>query len=132
MFALPRLPAHSLRRRALWPTLGCAAALLVDAGLVGNEIQIRTGAGLKHLKLIERRGRLFLFEMNMGTPAIAEGNLEFLLKVAGSDCECTILDVGNPQCAFFVPNFDSPASRTETFASHRRLPSSMFPSQISR
>ena len=29
MFALPRLPAHSLRRRALWPTLGCAAALLV-------------------------------------------------------------------------------------------------------
>jgi hypothetical protein len=27
-----------------------------------------------------------------------------------------------------VPNADVPAGRTETFASHRRLPSSMFPS----
>jgi len=84
----------------------CAAALLIEAGYVGSEIQIRTGAGLKHLTLIERRGRLFLFEMNMGTPRIEAGNLHYALKVAKSECECTILDVGNPQCAFFVPSFE--------------------------
>src|SRR5271156_374579 len=44
----------------------CAAALLIDAGKAAGEVTIATGAGAKHLRLIERSGRKFLFEMNMG------------------------------------------------------------------
>ena len=84
----------------------CAAAFLTDAGLVGAEIPIRTGAGLKQLRLIERDRLRFSFEMNMGTPHIGAGNLRFALPVSATERECTILDVGNPQCAFFVDDFD--------------------------
>lgn len=84
----------------------CAAAFLTDAGLAGAEIPIQTGAGLKHLRLIERNGLNFSFEMNMGTPRIAEGNLHFALPVSGGPRECTLLEVGNPQCAFFVDDFE--------------------------
>jgi diaminopimelate epimerase len=44
--------------------------------------------------------------MNMGTPRIGAGNLRFALPVSGAVRECTILEVGNPQCAFFVDDFD--------------------------
>lgn len=84
----------------------CAAAFLTDAGLVGPEIPIQTGAGLKHLRLIHRDGLSFFFEMNMGTPRIADGNLHYALPVASGPRECTILEVGNPQCAFIVDDFD--------------------------
>ncbi len=84
----------------------CAAAFLTDAGLVDAEIPIRTGAGLKHLRLIEQDGLRFVFEMNMGTPRIGAGDLKFALPISGVERECTILDVGNPQCAFFVDDFE--------------------------
>ena len=84
----------------------CAAALLTDAGLVETEIPIKTGAGLKHLRLIARHGLAFSFEMDMGTPYSAPGDISYSLRVANGLRECTILDVGNPQCAFFVDNFD--------------------------
>ncbi len=84
----------------------CAAALLVEAGLAETEIAIRTGAGLKHLRLIARRETQFEFEMNMGVPRIEPGHLRFQLPLAGGARECTLLDVGNPQCAFFVRDFD--------------------------
>lgn len=84
----------------------CAAAFLTEAGLVGEEIPIQTGAGVKQLRLIGRAGLSFSFEMNMGTPHIAEGNLHCKLPVSGGPRDCTILEVGNPQCAFFVDDFD--------------------------
>jgi diaminopimelate epimerase len=84
----------------------CAAALLVDAGLAGDDISIRTGAGLKHLRLIQRHGAQFVFEMNMGTPVIAAGDLRFPLPTSLGARECTLLNVGNPQCAFFVDDFE--------------------------
>src|SRR4030081_1991076 len=34
----------------------CAAAFLVDAGLAQNDVRILTGAGPKHLRLIEHSG----------------------------------------------------------------------------
>ena len=37
----------------------CAAAFLIDVGMAGNEVRIRTGAGIKKLRLLERSG-LFL------------------------------------------------------------------------
>jgi len=71
----------------------CAGALLVDAGRTGHEFDIQTGAGPKHLRLIERHGPTFLFEMDMGIPRWQEQEQEVCGVMA------TILDVGNPQCA---------------------------------
>ena len=78
----------------------CAAALLIEAGCAGENVRIATGAGLKHLRLLERRGRAFSFEMNMGRAAIQE------LHAGVDRRDAVILNVGNPQCAVLVANFD--------------------------
>src|SRR6202795_3361909 len=76
----------------------CAAALLIDSGRAASEVTITTGAGPKHLRLIERAGRRFLFEMNMGRPIFHEEQIHFPLPLRKGTREVTILDVGNPQC----------------------------------
>lgn len=84
----------------------CAAAFLIDAGLAGEDVRIRTGAGVKHLRLIERHEREFLFEMNMGKPVIDGSALRFELALKHGGREVAILNVGNPQCAVFVHDLD--------------------------
>jgi diaminopimelate epimerase len=84
----------------------CAAAFLCDADLVGGDIVIATGAGEKHLKLLERNGLNYTFEMQMGEARIEAGHLRFQLACREGVRECTILWVGNPQCALFVDDFD--------------------------
>src|SRR5579862_2338189 len=44
----------------------CAAALLATADPARTDFRIRTGAGIKHLRLLSRSGTQFDFEMNMG------------------------------------------------------------------
>jgi diaminopimelate epimerase len=83
----------------------CAAALLIDSGRAASEVTITTGAGPKHLSLIERRGRLFVFEMDMGRPVVREDQVRCQLPLESGSREVTILDVGNPQCAVFVDHF---------------------------
>ena len=83
----------------------CAAAFLCDSDLASDHIIIQTGAGPKELKLLDRQGLKYLFEMNMGEPVIDKGNLYFALSLPDGERECTILWVGNPQCAFFVEDF---------------------------
>jgi len=83
----------------------CAAALLIDSGRATEEVTITTGAGPKHLRLLERQGKRFLFEMDMGRPVFHEHQIHFLLRLRGGSREVTILDVGNPQCAVFVDEF---------------------------
>jgi diaminopimelate epimerase len=78
----------------------CVAVYLVENGLSGGSVRIATGAGVKHLRLLERRDHTFTFEMNMGRASIEELHHDF----EGRDG--TILDVGNPQCAVFVDDFD--------------------------
>src|ERR1700739_2192895 len=47
----------------------CAAAvLLLDSPAEDREVTITTGAGPKRLRLLERNGRRFRFEMDMGRP----------------------------------------------------------------
>jgi diaminopimelate epimerase len=83
----------------------CAAAVLVEAGKAGGSvrgtIRIGTGAGLKRLELLDRQEFVFSFEMNMGAARIEE-----LQWDAGQGRDAVILNVGNPQCAVFVPAFD--------------------------
>jgi diaminopimelate epimerase len=81
----------------------CAAALLISAGHFEREVPIVTGAGPKQLRLLSREDNRFLFEMNMGAPAIID--LHFDLDAGGGIRDTTTLDVGNPQCAVFVQSF---------------------------
>jgi diaminopimelate epimerase len=83
----------------------CAAAFLLDAGLAGDDIRIQTGAGIKELRAIDRDGSKFVFEMNMGTATIREGDVRFPLPLRSGVQEVTIIDIGNPQCAVFVDDF---------------------------
>lgn len=73
----------------------CAAALIMQ----GDQARIRTGAGVKHLRLLSRSGRVHSIEMNMGRPVIEACRA----SVQGQDA--AILNVGNPQCAVFVRDF---------------------------
>ena len=84
----------------------CAAAFLIDAGATSETIHIGTGAGVKELRMVERRGRSYLFEMNMGRPVCAPGNETAQLRLRSGTREAVVLDVGNPQCALFVQDFD--------------------------
>jgi len=79
----------------------CAAALLIESGHAGADVRILTGAGVKFIRLLQRRGLAFDFEMNMGRARIEELGSEIV-----PERESVILNVGNPQCAVFVSDFD--------------------------
>jgi diaminopimelate epimerase len=83
----------------------CAAALLIDSGRASGDLTILTGAGPKHLRLSQREGRRFVFEMDMGRPVFREHQIRTLLPLQKSPQEVTILNVGNPQCVIFVERF---------------------------
>ena len=82
----------------------CAAAFLIRDGYPRDEVRVRTGAGTKTLRLLERNGLGFMFEMNMGRPQITEARFE--LPLAGGARDVTLVWVGNPQCAAPVADFD--------------------------
>jgi diaminopimelate epimerase len=82
----------------------CAAALLVRHGYAAGVVRIRTGAGIKTLRLLRRSELEFEFEMNMGRAEIQELHAD--LPLFGGSRDATILWVGNPQCAVPVENFD--------------------------
>ena len=82
----------------------CAAAFLIHHLHAAGVVRIRTGAGIKTLRLLERRGLLFQFEMNMGRAEIQAERFD--LPLAGGARDVTIVWVGNPQCAMPVENFD--------------------------
>jgi diaminopimelate epimerase len=83
----------------------CTAALLVAENRANGDVRISTDAGVKHLRLTERRGRLFSFEMNMGLPQVQPDHVRFSLPLSQGTLEATILHVGNPQCAIQVQRF---------------------------
>jgi diaminopimelate epimerase len=82
----------------------CAAALLVRQGYAAGVVRIHTGAGIKTLRLLERRDLAFQFEMNMGRPEIRA--LHFDLPLGERPREVTLVWVGNPQCVVPVRDFE--------------------------
>src|SRR5205814_9021429 len=58
----------------------CAAAFLIYHGLAADEIRIRTGDGVKHLRLLSREDLVFIFEMNMGKPDVRERTFPLTLS----------------------------------------------------
>jgi diaminopimelate epimerase len=82
----------------------CAAAFLMRHGHSGGTVRIRTGAGIKTLRLLERRELAFVFEMNMGRAEIQKARFD--LPLASGPHDVTLIWVGNPQCAMPVSDFD--------------------------
>jgi diaminopimelate epimerase len=82
----------------------CVALYLLENQRALQIVRILTGAGLKELRLLERRDREFIFEMHMGRAVIEE--LHASIELGGEGVDATILNVGNPQCAVFVHDFD--------------------------
>lgn len=82
----------------------CAAALLIRHGYAAGVVRVRTGAGIKSLRLLERRERTFQFEMNMGRPEIRA--LRFDLPLGEGSRDVILVWVGNPQCAVPVQDFE--------------------------
>jgi diaminopimelate epimerase len=82
----------------------CAAAFLLRHGHAAGVVRVRTGAGIKALRLLRRRDLEFEFEMNMGVPEITAER--FNLELSSGPRDVTLLWVGNPQCAVPVEDFD--------------------------
>jgi diaminopimelate epimerase len=90
----------------------CAAAFLIRHGHAVDVVRIRTGAGVKQLRLLSGTGipaclssaLNFEFEMNMGRPEVTAARFDLL--VTGGARDVTLVWVGNPQCAVPVENFD--------------------------
>ncbi len=81
----------------------CAAAFLIKHGLAAGVVRVRTGAGIKSMRLLDRKALEFQFEMNMGCPEITAER--FQLELAAGPRDVTLLWVGNPQCAVPVEDF---------------------------
>ena len=77
----------------------CAAAVLLR-GRTEGVVRIRTGAGIKHLELIERVGSEYWFRMDMGDVRVVD------LNASVQRHDAVIVDAGNPQCAVMVKDFD--------------------------
>ena len=82
----------------------CAAAFLLRSGLSTDTVRIKTGAGVKELRVLAADGLAYSFDMNMGRPDILSE--AFDLDAAGHKWNAVLLWVGNPQCAVPVENFD--------------------------
>jgi diaminopimelate epimerase len=82
----------------------CAAAFLIRHGYAAGVVRVRTGAGIKTLRLLRRSDLDYEFEMNMGRAEISEAS--FPLPLAGGARDVTLVWVGNPQCAMPVEDFD--------------------------
>jgi diaminopimelate epimerase len=100
----------------------CVAACLLDQGRQ-SPLRIATKAGVKAVRLIERRGTTFVLEMSMGRLAYRREEIACRLDTRLGTHEVTILDVGNPQCALLVDDleFDWRALGRE-IESHPRFP----------
>lgn len=83
----------------------CVAAFLVHSGLAPAEVLIRTGAGVKQLRLIDRSELAYRFEMDMGAPTYNEEERTSGFRVGSQTLDVTILNVGNPQCVVFMEQF---------------------------
>ena len=101
----------------------CVAAWLIAERAIPEELRISTAAGAKSLKLLERKGNVFEFEMGMGKPTWNDDEKETELDAGGWPRTVTILNVGNPQCVLFVDDFElNWRSLGEEIERHPRFP----------
>lgn len=86
----------------------CVAAWLASQWPERRELRLKTGAGIRTLTLREVEGRGYLFSMTMGKPEVFP---EEELAIPASEpirVKGRRVDVGNPQFAVLVDEFDFP------------------------
>ena len=100
----------------------CAAAFALRNHVVPPpDVTVTTVAGPKKLHLLTQAGQKFVFEMDMGLPAIEE--LNATMQLGGNAFEATILNVGNPQCVIFAGSLPTNwRSLAEEAERHPRFP----------
>lgn len=79
----------------------CVAAYLCSER-AGEQVNIRTGAGIKNCVLISRSERSYEFETAMGEPQVGD---EFPIKVAFGEVHGVPVSMGNPHFVVFVDEF---------------------------
>lgn len=84
----------------------CVAAYLMGERALEAPLNIATVAGTKRIELTSRDGDRFELRMSMGAPSYQQEDIACELSLATGTRTCTIVDVGNPQCALFVDDFD--------------------------
>jgi len=84
----------------------CVAAYLLSERDFDAPLRIDTAAGVKTIESVGRVGNRFDLRMSMGSPSYRDEDVACELQLKGGARTCTILDVGNPQCALFVDDFD--------------------------
>ena len=84
----------------------CVAAYLTAASRVGESFTINTDAGIKQLELLENQHPRYEFKMAMGRPTYEMSDIDSTLDINRTAATVTIVNVGNPQCAVFVEDFD--------------------------
>lgn len=82
----------------------CVAAVLFRRAVAGERIVIQTEAGPREIQRIAGDGPRYELRMDMGSPQLVER--EVTIPGQETTGPATILDVGNPQCAYFVDKFD--------------------------
>lgn len=65
----------------------------------GDRVRVLTGAGIKDCTLVDVKGAVYFFEVNMGVPELGGRR-----RVAGADG--TIISLGNPHFVVFVPSLE--------------------------
>jgi diaminopimelate epimerase len=119
--------------------LRCLAALLVYrgiAGISGETLRVRTGAGKLSLDLVERADPRFRFRANMGKPRLLARDVPFEaepedapavnvpLEVDSDVFRVTAVSMGNPHAVVFTESFDTGELRRigPSIESHPRFP----------
>ncbi len=100
--------------------LRCAAASLMLAMASGSaDLKVETGAGLRQLRLTERKGDTLVFRADMGVPILRSEEIPVSLspareicvneplEVGGQHLRATMTSMGNPHCSVFVDDFES-------------------------
>mgnify|MGYP001040056601 CR=1 FL=1 len=84
----------------------CVAAWLASQSPERAELRLRTGAGIRALRLRERKGRSTLFSMAMGVPIVFPEEELAIPAASPIRVKGSRIDVGNPQFAVRVNDFD--------------------------
>jgi len=77
-----------------------AARWIAERG--GDEVTVRTGAGIKRCRLTARQESECWFEMDMGEPQVGD---EFPIKLAFGEVRGVPVSMGNPHFVVFVEEF---------------------------
>ena len=82
--------------------LRCLAALVARTQQLqpGVTITVDTGAGVKTLDLLERRGEIYTFRASLGAPTDVR---QVQIPVLGETITASVLGMGNPQCVVLGP-----------------------------